>query len=52
MYELIRYLGGEESSVSITKLDDSIYGHMLAYSAEESRKQGKIVYMEEFMKRE
>ena len=45
MYELIRYLNGEGSSVSITKLDDSIFSHLVVYAAEESCKQGKIVHL-------
>ncbi len=43
MYELVRYLNGDESSVSITKLDDSINSHLVVYAADKSRKEGKIV---------
>ena len=43
MYELIRYLNGEGSSVSITKLDDSIFSHLVVYAAEESRKTARVV---------
>lgn len=47
MYELVRYLNGDASSVSISKLDDSIFSHLLVYAAEESRKDGKIVRIDE-----
>lgn len=43
MYELVRHLNGDNSSVSITKLDDSINGHLVVYSADKSRKIGQIV---------
>ncbi len=41
--ELARFLNGEKDSVSITKLEDSINGHLLVYYAEESVKKQKIV---------
>ena len=47
MYELVRYLNGDDSSVSISKLEDSIFSHLLVYAAEESRKDGKIVRIDE-----
>lgn len=43
MYELVRYLNGDNSSVSITHLDDSINGHLVVYAAEKSRKSGENV---------
>ena len=43
MYELVRYLNGDNSSVSITSIDDSIYGHLVVYAAEESVKTDKAV---------
>ena len=41
--ELIAYLNGDRSSVSITKLSDSVNGHLVVYNAEISRKTGQIV---------
>ena len=38
MHDLIAYLNGDRSSVSITKLDDSINGHLCIFAAEKSRK--------------
>jgi predicted dehydrogenase len=43
MHELVRYLNGENKSVSITDLDDSIYSHLVVYAAEESRKKETTV---------
>lgn len=43
MYELVRYLNGDTSSVSITSLQDSINSHLVVYAAEESRKTNKAV---------
>jgi hypothetical protein len=42
---LIAYLNGDESSVSITKLEDSINGHLCVFAAEKSRKENVIVYI-------
>ncbi len=43
MHELVRYLDGDTSSVSITRLADSVNSHLLVYAAEDSRKSGKTV---------
>ena len=43
MYDLVRYLNGDKSSMSITLLDDSVNSHLLVYGAEESRKTGKAI---------
>ena len=47
MHDLIAYLNGDESSVSITKLEDSINGHLCIFAAEKSRKEGRFVKIEE-----
>ena len=47
MYELVRYLNGDNSSISITGIDDSINGHLVVYMAEKSRKLGRAVTLEE-----
>ena len=43
MYDLVRYLNGDKSSMSITLLKDSLASHLLVYGAEESRKTDKVV---------
>lgn len=42
MHDIIGYLNGVESP-SITKLDDSIYGHLCVFAAEQSRKEDMSV---------
>lgn len=46
MHDLIRYMNGDRSSVSITSLDDSVYGHLCVFAAEQSRKTHSIVNIE------
>ena len=43
MYELVRYLQGDDSSISITKLDDSINSHLVVYAAEKSIQERKTI---------
>ena len=43
MYELVRYLNGDESSVSISTLEDSVSSHLVVFAAEESVASGKAV---------
>ena len=43
MHDLVRYLNGDCTSVSITLLDDSVQSHFLVYAAEESRKTKTVV---------
>lgn len=40
MYEQVRYLNGDMSSVSITDIDDSINSHLVVYAADASVKSG------------
>lgn len=42
MYDYVRYLNGDNSSISITSINDSINGHRCVYAAERSRKK-KII---------
>lgn len=42
MHELVRYLQGDTSSISITDIDDSINGHLVVYAADESRRTGAV----------
>ncbi len=43
MYELVRYFNGDNSSVSITSIDDSINSHLVVYAAGESIKRKETV---------
>lgn len=43
MHDLLAYLNGDRSSVSITSLDDSINGHLCVFAAEKSRKENRVV---------
>lgn len=43
MHDLVRYLNGDTSSISITSIEDSINGHLCIYAAEESRTTNCIV---------
>ncbi|GIO84225.1 oxidoreductase [Paenibacillus faecis] len=41
--DFVRTLRGERPSISSTSLDQSIYGYVIGYAAEQSRKSGKTV---------
>ena len=43
MNELVAYLNGDKSSVSITSISDSVNGHKIVFGAERSRKSGITV---------
>lgn len=43
MHDLIRYLNGDMSSVSITSIADSVNGHLCVFAAEQSRRTHDIV---------
>ena len=43
MDSVIQYLLGDKSSISITKLSDSVNGHLCVYAADESRLTKKII---------
>ena len=47
MHDLIAYLHGDKSSVSITKLDDSINGHLCVFAAEKSRKERRMIAIDD-----
>ncbi len=46
MHDLVAYLNGDRSSLSITSIDDSVNGHLIVYAAEESRKTNKFIPIE------
>ena len=43
MRDYVRYLNGDNSSISITSIEDSINGHLCVYAAEKSRKNSCII---------
>lgn len=43
MADIVAYFNGDNTSISMTHIDDSVNGHLLVYAAEESRKSGKTV---------
>ena len=47
MKEAVRYFNGVSTSVSVTKIDDSINGHLVVYASETSRKESRIVQIKE-----
>lgn len=44
MHDYVRFLNGDKSSISITKIEDSINGHRCVYLAEKSRKTNQIIF--------
>ena len=48
MRDVIKFLNKDYSSFSITKIEDSINGHLCVYGAEVSRKEGRIIDIDEF----
>ena len=50
MKDAVRYFNGCNESVSVTKIEDSLNGHYVCYAAEISRKEGKILSLDD-MKR-
>ena len=47
MKDAVRYFNGISESVSVTKIEDSLNGHYVCYAAEISRKEGKILSLDE-----
>ena len=47
MHDLLAYLNGDRSSISITSLNDSVNGHLCVFAAEKSRKENKFVNIAE-----
>jgi len=43
MHDLVRYLNGDRSSISMTLVQDSINSHLIVFAAEKSRKESKII---------
>lgn len=51
MHDLIAYLNGDRSSISITSLGDSVNGHLCVFAAEKSRKEHRLIDISELLKR-
>jgi len=47
MHDTIRYLNGDNSSISISSLSDSVNSHLVVYAAEKSRKIDSTVRLED-----
>ncbi len=47
MQTLVQYYNGDDSSLSLTSIDDSVNGHLCVYGAEISRKENRIVNLKE-----
>ncbi len=47
MHDYVRYLNGDRSSISITDINDSVYGHLCVYAAEDSRKTRQVKTIEQ-----
>lgn len=45
--DFVRVLRGEPASISTTSLEDSIYGHLIGFAAEESRRERAVVPIQE-----
>ncbi len=49
MRDFVDYLLGKEPSVSCTSIEDSVYGHLCVYAADQSREEERIVHISEYM---
>ena len=47
MKDLVRFLNGEDTSVSTTVIEDSVNSHLICYAAEKSRKERVVVELKE-----
>ena len=45
--DLVRFLNGEQTSVAVTVIEDSVNGHLVCYAAEMARKEKKVVNLKE-----
>lgn len=43
MRDLVRFLSGEQTSVSTTVIEDSVNSHLICYAAEEARKKNVVI---------
>lgn len=45
--DFVRMVRGKEASISTTSLEDSIYGHLIGFIAEDAREQNKVLSIEQ-----
>ena len=50
IYALYDYISGQYKGNSVPTIIESLYNHMLVFAAEESRKQGSVVNIDEYIK--
>ena len=43
MHDLIANMNGDETYKDLTRIEDSLNGHLCVYAAEESRKENRLV---------
>lgn len=48
MKDLVRFLNGEQTSVSTTVIEDSVNSHLICYAAEKSRKENVVVNIQKY----
>lgn len=48
MRDLVRFLNGEKTSVATTVIEDSVNGHLICYGAEDSRRENRTVFLNEY----
>lgn len=46
MKDLIRFINGEKTSVATTTIKDSIYGHLICYSADKAMKSNSVINLD------
>lgn len=50
MHDVLRYLDGDNTSLSITRIEDSVNGHLIVYAAEDSRRYGVVKCLSDYRK--
>ena len=45
--DFVRTIRGEAPSISCTSLEDSIYGHLIGFGADRSRREGRVIHITE-----
>jgi hypothetical protein len=45
--DFVRTIRGESPSISCTSLEDSIYGHLIGFGADQSRREGRVIEITE-----
>ncbi len=45
MEDFVKVIRNQASSISTTSLEDSIYGHLIGFKADDAMKQGKVMVL-------